>query len=166
MIDTFPLCEAERPRNIPKPAGQEKSPSVTHQYSSLSYSGICMLLVRRKKQIAYCQSDWGHRRAELSTRLGATRFQCSLDALAKSINAVTFSTFPYTSFTTLHIPTRARSSRKNSPRMSLKVPKAGGPDLFKAGYKYMSGLEEAVLRNIQAVGELTEIVRTSFGPNG
>jgi chaperonin GroEL (HSP60 family) len=27
-------------------------------------------------------------------------------------------------------------------------------------------LEEAVLRNIQAVGELTEIVRTSFGPNG
>lgn len=50
--------------------------------------------------------------------------------------------------------------------MSLKVPKAGGPDLFKSGYKYMSGLEEAVLRNIQAVGELTEIVRTSFGPNG
>jgi hypothetical protein len=121
---------------------------------------------KRKKQIAYCQCDWGHRRAGLSSRLGATRFQCSLDALAKSINAVTFSTFPYTSFTTLHIPTRARSSRKNSPRMSLKVPKAGGPDLFKAGYKYMSGLEEAVLRNIQAVGELTEIVRTSFGPNG
>ena len=50
--------------------------------------------------------------------------------------------------------------------MALKVPKGGGPDLFKAGYKYLSGLEEAVLRNIQAVGELTEIVRTSFGPNG
>jgi T-complex protein 1 subunit theta len=30
----------------------------------------------------------------------------------------------------------------------------------------MSGLEEAVLRNIAAVGELSEIVRTSFGPNG
>ena len=30
----------------------------------------------------------------------------------------------------------------------------------------MSGIEEAVMRNIQAVGELTEIVRTSFGPNG
>jgi T-complex protein 1 subunit theta len=30
----------------------------------------------------------------------------------------------------------------------------------------MSGLEEAVLRNISAVGELSEIVRTSFGPNG
>ncbi|GMK58661.1 hypothetical protein CspeluHIS016_0601030 [Cutaneotrichosporon spelunceum] len=50
--------------------------------------------------------------------------------------------------------------------MSLKVPKAGGPDLFKAGYKHLSGLEEAVLRNIQAVGELSEIVRTSFGPYG
>ncbi|ORX35956.1 t-complex protein 1, thetasubunit (tcp-1-theta) [Kockovaella imperatae] len=50
--------------------------------------------------------------------------------------------------------------------MSLKVPKAGGPDLFKSGYKYMSGLEEAVLRNISAVMELSEIVRTSFGPNG
>lgn len=50
--------------------------------------------------------------------------------------------------------------------MSLKVPKAGGPDLFKQGYKHMSGLEEAVLRNIAAVGELSEIVRTSFGPNG
>lgn len=30
----------------------------------------------------------------------------------------------------------------------------------------MSGLEEAVLRNIAAVGEMSEIVRTSFGPNG
>ena len=50
--------------------------------------------------------------------------------------------------------------------MALKVPKGGGPDLFKSSYKYMSGLEEAVLRNIEACGELTEIVRTSFGPNG
>lgn len=32
--------------------------------------------------------------------------------------------------------------------------------------QHMSGLEEAVLRNISAVGELSEIVRTSFGPNG
>lgn len=30
----------------------------------------------------------------------------------------------------------------------------------------MSGLEEAVLRNIQAVNELSDLVRTSFGPNG
>lgn len=123
-------------------------------------------------------------------------------------------------------------------KMSLKVPKASGPDLFKPGYKvrgihlthppepqtpprselqgsvnrpawkvmaamcgyhlerplsrqthalwalattqtqtaafaivqadvqHLSGLEESVLRNIQAAGELSEIVRTSFGPNG
>lgn len=49
--------------------------------------------------------------------------------------------------------------------MSLKVPKAGMP-LFKEGYKYLQGVEEAVLRNIQAVNELSDMVRTSFGPNG
>lgn len=30
----------------------------------------------------------------------------------------------------------------------------------------LQGVEEAVLKNIQAVHELSEIVRTSFGPNG
>lgn len=50
--------------------------------------------------------------------------------------------------------------------MALKVPRAGGPNLFKDGYKHMEGIEEAVLRNIQAVGELSNIVRTSFGPIG
>ncbi|GHJ87879.1 hypothetical protein NliqN6_4281 [Naganishia liquefaciens] len=50
--------------------------------------------------------------------------------------------------------------------MSLKVPKSGQMQLFKEGYKTMSGLEEAVLRNIEAVSELSEKVRTSFGPNG
>lgn len=50
--------------------------------------------------------------------------------------------------------------------MALKVPRAGGPSLFKDGYKHLQGIEEAVLRNIQAVQELTDMVRTSFGPNG
>ncbi|KAI0046463.1 T-complex protein 1 [Auriscalpium vulgare] len=50
--------------------------------------------------------------------------------------------------------------------MSLKVPKASNIQLFKDGYKQMSGLEDAVLRNIQAVAELSDLVRTSFGPNG
>ncbi|KAF8320398.1 T-complex protein 1 [Clavulina sp. PMI_390] len=50
--------------------------------------------------------------------------------------------------------------------MSLKVPQAGGPQLFKDGYKQSSGLEDAVLRNIQAVVELSDLIRTSFGPNG
>lgn len=49
--------------------------------------------------------------------------------------------------------------------MSLKVPKAGMP-LFKEGYKQYQGIEDAVLRNIQAVNELSDMVRTSFGPNG
>lgn len=50
--------------------------------------------------------------------------------------------------------------------MSLKVPKANNLQLFKPGYKHASGLEDAVLRNIEAVAELTDLVKTSFGPNG
>ncbi|KIM58489.1 hypothetical protein SCLCIDRAFT_16768 [Scleroderma citrinum Foug A] len=50
--------------------------------------------------------------------------------------------------------------------MSLKVPKPNNVQLFKEGYKHLQGLEEAVLRNIQAVAELSDLVRTSFGPNG
>ncbi|KAH8110559.1 T-complex protein 1 [Phellopilus nigrolimitatus] len=50
--------------------------------------------------------------------------------------------------------------------MSLKVPKANNLQLFKDGYKHIQGLEDAVLRNIQAVAELSDLVRTSFGPNG
>ncbi|RDB16302.1 putative T-complex protein 1 subunit theta [Hypsizygus marmoreus] len=50
--------------------------------------------------------------------------------------------------------------------MSLKVPKANNVQLFKEGYKHLQGLEDAVLRNIHAVSELSDLVRTSFGPNG
>ncbi|KAI0302325.1 T-complex protein 1 [Multifurca ochricompacta] len=50
--------------------------------------------------------------------------------------------------------------------MALKVPKANNIQLFKDGYKQMSGLEDAVLRNIEAISELSNLVRTSFGPNG
>ncbi|KAF8883268.1 chaperonin Cpn60/TCP-1 family [Infundibulicybe gibba] len=50
--------------------------------------------------------------------------------------------------------------------MSLKVPKANNVQIFKDGYKYLQGIDEAVLRNIQAVNELSDLVRTSFGPNG
>ncbi|KAK9899462.1 T-complex protein 1 [Cystobasidium minutum MCA 4210] len=49
--------------------------------------------------------------------------------------------------------------------MALKVPKSG-PSIFKDGYSFQSGIEDAVIRNIQAVAQITEIVRTSFGPNG
>ncbi|KAG1871879.1 chaperonin Cpn60/TCP-1 family [Suillus subalutaceus] len=50
--------------------------------------------------------------------------------------------------------------------MSLKVPKANNIQLFKDGYKHLQGIEDAVLRNINAVSELSDLVRTSFGPNG
>ena len=37
---------------------------------------------------------------------------------------------------------------------------------FLISLQHLSGLEDAVLRNIQAVAELSDLVRTSFGPNG
>ncbi|KIO23225.1 hypothetical protein M407DRAFT_244862 [Tulasnella calospora MUT 4182] len=50
--------------------------------------------------------------------------------------------------------------------MSLKIPKNNQLQLFKDGYTHREGLEDATLRNIAAVNELTESIRTSFGPNG
>ncbi|KAI8092130.1 T-complex protein 1 theta subunit [Gilbertella persicaria] len=50
--------------------------------------------------------------------------------------------------------------------MALRVPKSTLPQLFKDGYKFQQGIEEAVLRNIDATHELSEVVRTSMGPNG
>lgn len=39
-------------------------------------------------------------------------------------------------------------------------------DLLKDGTKHLSGLEQAVLRNIEAVSQLADKTRTSMGPNG
>ncbi|CAO3597678.1 unnamed protein product [Absidia cylindrospora] len=50
--------------------------------------------------------------------------------------------------------------------MALRVPKSTLPQLFRDGYKIQQGVEEAVLRNIEATHELSEVVRTSMGPNG
>ncbi|GAA5856228.1 hypothetical protein JCM8547_000830 [Rhodosporidiobolus lusitaniae] len=51
--------------------------------------------------------------------------------------------------------------------MALQIPRQGPTQgLFRDGYNMQSGIEEAVIRNIHAVAELAEIVRTSFGPNG
>lgn len=38
--------------------------------------------------------------------------------------------------------------------------------LLKEGHKHLSGLEEAVLKNIDACKQLSKITRTSLGPNG
>ncbi len=42
----------------------------------------------------------------------------------------------------------------------------GIPNLFKQGTQHMRGLEEAVIRNIDACKDLANITRTSMGPNG
>lgn len=48
----------------------------------------------------------------------------------------------------------------------MKNMRMGIPRLFKDGYKQFSGLEEAILKNIDACMQLSTITRTSFGPNG
>ncbi|KAG4304537.1 hypothetical protein PORY_001930 [Pneumocystis oryctolagi] len=50
--------------------------------------------------------------------------------------------------------------------MSLKMPKAPGPPLFKEGYRVQQGVDDVVVRNIHAICELSDILRTSYGPNG
>lgn len=42
----------------------------------------------------------------------------------------------------------------------------GLQSMLKEGHKHYSGLEEAVLRNIDACKALSQITRTSMGPNG
>lgn len=38
--------------------------------------------------------------------------------------------------------------------------------MLKEGYRHLSGLDEAVIKNIEACKELSTITRTSLGPNG
>ena len=42
----------------------------------------------------------------------------------------------------------------------------GLSDLLKDGHKHFSGVDEAVLKNIEACKKLSTITRTSIGPNG
>jgi len=42
----------------------------------------------------------------------------------------------------------------------------GLTSLLKEGSKHLSGVQEAVVRNIEAVKEFILIVRSSMGPNG
>ncbi|KAI9218348.1 chaperonin Cpn60/TCP-1 family [Blastocladiella britannica] len=50
--------------------------------------------------------------------------------------------------------------------MALRIPKLPSSQIFKDGYKHLQGVDEAVLRNIEATTELSKVVKTSFGPNG
>ena len=46
------------------------------------------------------------------------------------------------------------------------VPPPTPQAMLKEGHKHLSGLEEAVLKNIEACKTLAQITRTSMGPNG
>ncbi|XP_054162732.1 T-complex protein 1 subunit theta-like [Oppia nitens] len=51
--------------------------------------------------------------------------------------------------------------------MALSVPKAPGfLQMLKDGTKYLSGIEEAVIRNIEACTELSNALKTGYGPKG
>lgn len=49
-------------------------------------------------------------------------------------------------------------------QMRMGMP-SGLTSLLKEGYKHFSGLEEAILRNVEASKQLAAITRTSLGPN-
>ncbi|EGV63079.1 T-complex protein 1 subunit theta [Yamadazyma tenuis] len=50
--------------------------------------------------------------------------------------------------------------------MSLKLPQAPNAGLFKQGYQSHSSADGAIIRNIEAVREISQIVETSMGPSG
>lgn len=47
-----------------------------------------------------------------------------------------------------------------------RLPSFSLQSMLKEGHKHLSGLEEAVLKNIDACKQLSQITRTSLGPNG
>ncbi|KAL9675580.1 hypothetical protein QQ045_003782 [Rhodiola kirilowii] len=50
--------------------------------------------------------------------------------------------------------------------MGFQMQPYGIQSMLKEGHKHMSGLDEAVLKNIEACKQLSTITRTSLGPNG
>ncbi|KAK6203641.1 chaperonin Cpn60/TCP-1 family [Scheffersomyces amazonensis] len=50
--------------------------------------------------------------------------------------------------------------------MSLKLPQVPNSGLFKQGYQSMSNADGAIVRNIEAVREISSILLTSMGPSG
>lgn len=51
-------------------------------------------------------------------------------------------------------------------RMGLQMQSYGIQSMLKEGHKHLSGLDEAVIKNIDACKQLSAITRTSLGPNG
>jgi hypothetical protein len=50
--------------------------------------------------------------------------------------------------------------------MGFQMQPHGIQTMLKEGHKHLSGLDEAVLKNIDACKQLSTITRTSLGPNG
>ncbi|KAG7551076.1 TCP-1-like chaperonin intermediate domain superfamily [Arabidopsis thaliana x Arabidopsis arenosa] len=50
--------------------------------------------------------------------------------------------------------------------MGISTQSHGIQSILKEGYRHLSGLDEAVIKNIEACKELSTITRTSLGPNG
>ena len=55
-------------------------------------------------------------------------------------------------------------------KQPVKMGSAGMPyglqAMLKDGYTHVSGMSEAVFRNLEACKELSKVTRTSMGPNG
>ncbi|KAL9323895.1 hypothetical protein ACSQ67_008752 [Phaseolus vulgaris] len=49
--------------------------------------------------------------------------------------------------------------------MGFNIQPYGIQSMLKEGHKHLSGLDEAVLKNIDACKQLSTITRTSLGPN-
>lgn len=58
------------------------------------------------------------------------------------------------------------SASQTESKMSLKLPSAPNAGLFKNGYQSHSNADGAVIRNIEAVREISSILLTSMGPSG
>ena len=50
--------------------------------------------------------------------------------------------------------------------MGFNLQPYGIQSMLKEGHRHLSGLDEAVLKNVDACKELSDITRTSLGPNG
>lgn len=50
--------------------------------------------------------------------------------------------------------------------MAMSIPKSGFARFMKEGAIHFKGMDEAVKRNIEACMELSDQVRSAYGPNG
>lgn len=58
------------------------------------------------------------------------------------------------------------TSREKVATMAMKNLRRGVPSLLKDGHKQYAGVEQVVLRNVEACKKLSKVTRTSLGPNG